>query len=103
MSAWKSLYAWWLLEGNCRVSINAICMFGEDIARSLESILKDENDEGTLSEVMPGMTGRVNAICGRSLVSHFAFWTQRDYLERETDILHQYREIAGAKNACPAL
>jgi len=94
---YKSLSQWRIDEGAYRVSINCICMTGKDTGDVLQYILKSENDEETLSEKLPVATGRINAICGRSLVSHFAFCKQREYLENETDTLDQYRRVAGLK------
>jgi len=92
---YKSFYQWVLNEGAIRVSINCICMTGKDTGDYLEYILNATNDEETISEVLPKSKKRINAICGESLVSHFAFGPQREYLETKTDLLNQYRAIAG--------
>jgi hypothetical protein len=94
---YKSAYQWILNEYAIRVSINCICMLGKDVGDHLELILKTANDEETLSETLPGKIGRFNGICGKSLISHFAFNKQREYLETNTDLLDKYRALAGLK------
>jgi len=91
---YKSFYQWILSEGAIRVSINCICMTGKDTGDWLVHILNAKDDEGIISEVLPIEMQRINAICGGALVSHFAFGTQREYLEK-TDLLDQYRALIG--------
>lgn len=92
---YKSFTQWLLNEVCIRVSINCICMTGLDTGAMLETMLKSANDEGDISEVLPKKLGRINAICGKSLIAHFAFCKQREYLETQTDILNRYRALVG--------
>lgn len=79
-----------------RFSIGCFAFLGSEFAEFAGQVGEDE--EQWLSQVKPGAIGRANAICGESLVSHFAFYTQRDHLET-TDILEQYRQISMVE--CP--
>jgi hypothetical protein len=92
-----------LWEKNIRFSINCLCMAGPDIRLMLPVFDEDRrvrnvlsaDDERLMTEVMPGLFGRENAICGRSLVAHFSFGAQQEYLLRTTDVLDRYRGLAG--------
>jgi hypothetical protein len=94
---------WLLWERNIRFSINCLCMTGSDIKQMLPTFERDRearkvlsaDDESLMTEAIPGLLGRDNAICGRSLVAHFAFGVQHDYLANTTDVLDQYRALAG--------
>jgi hypothetical protein len=101
---YTSFDQWLFFEGNIRFSINCLCMPGPDIVKYvLPAFDADQrarnaqsaDDEHILSEVLPGITGRLNVIYGRALVSHFAFGTQRDYLEQRTEVLDKYRSLIG--------
>ena len=70
-----------------RVSINCFTWFGSEMALINGDV---GDDEDFLSYTRPKETGRYNIISGSSIVSHFSFNTQRDYLER-TDILDRYK------------
>lgn len=39
-----------------------------------------------------------NVIYGQALIAHFAFHTQRDYLEKETNLLNTYRDLSRQVN-----
>jgi len=43
--------------------------------------------------VTPAGRARYLEVNGSALCVHFAFHTQRDFLERETDVLQRYREL----------
>lgn len=51
------------------------------------------DDEYWHTVLRPQETGQSNMITGNSLISHFTFYPQRDYI-LNTDILDQYRSIA---------
>ena len=94
---------WLLNEGNIRFSINCLCMTGTDI-KGMQPLMDEDrrarnvlsaDDESIMSEHLPGRTGRINAICGTSLVAHFAFGVQHSYLTETHNILDRYRQLAG--------
>jgi hypothetical protein len=94
---------WRLQEGNIRFSINCLCMTGPDIQGMLPvfNAEREKNntlsadDESVMSEQLPGLTGRINAICGTSLVCHYAFGVQHAYLSETHNILDRYRSLIG--------
>lgn len=75
-----------------RMSINCIAWLGEEFAKFGGKVGPDE--EEWLSVVRPTQIGGHNLIFGDAIVSHFAFYTQREYLDR-TDLLELYRMAAG--------
>jgi hypothetical protein len=84
-------YPLWMLWERPRFSINAICWSGEDLAAVGGAIDKAEEDDITVG--LPHRLNRYNAICGRALVAHFAFWSQREYLDRGS-LLEEYKRLA---------
>jgi hypothetical protein len=56
----------------------------------------DWNEEMAISSDIPRQLGRPNIIYGDVLIVHFAFHTQRGYLET-TDILESYKKILTSK------
>ena len=87
----------WLLHGYEKISINCLCWFGSDFAAFEGKVGSDE--ETWLTQVHPKVLGRPNVIHGQALVAHFAFHTQRSYLEKETDLLQTYRQLSRQINA----
>jgi len=73
-----------------RLSINAILWFGRDL-KAIGGIVPGD-DEDFLSVLYPAKIGRSNCVNGDAVVSHFAFFTQREYLDRQ-HILERYGEI----------
>lgn len=103
----SSLHDWfirqWLLTGkyadlHCgkfeigmtRFSINAILWFGSQM-KAFGGIIPDNpgDDEEFLSCIYPASTGKCNCVNGDAIVSHFAFFTQRRQLDRES-VLERY-------------
>lgn len=74
-----------------RISINAICWFGKDLAEIDGNV--DTNEEEFLSTNYPKKIKRINCIYGDALCVHFSFYTQREHLDK-TDILEQYKKIS---------
>ena len=87
----KYKFPYWIMWEKARFSINCICFTGEDMARIYDKIVDDE--EQNLTVTIPKKENRYVAICGEALVSHFAFYTQRNHLD-STDILQQYEVLA---------
>jgi hypothetical protein len=81
-----------------RCSINCICWWGRDW-EAIHRELPDDEEVG-MACVMPQRLGRLNCIAGQSLVSHFAFHSQRGELERERpDLLEKYALLASGSDA----
>jgi hypothetical protein len=70
-----------------RFSINSILWFGEDMKRFGGIVPGD--DEEFLSCIYPAKVGKSNAWNGDAIIAHFAFFTQREELDRQ-GILEQY-------------
>lgn len=74
----------------CRFSINAILWFGREMKKFNGVVPGD--DEEWLSSIKPTELGVANCFNGDALVAHFAFFTQREILDKRT-ILQQYGAI----------
>lgn len=89
--------------GMCRFSINCILWFGEDLAR-INGIVPGD-DEEFMSCIYPTKLGRANAWNGDAIMGHFAFFTQREeldkmhILERYGDYLHKEWEKDNSMHA----
>lgn len=70
-----------------RFSINSILWFGDEM-KKFEGIVPGD-DEEFLSCIYPTMRGMSNAWNGDTLIAHFAFFTQREQLDRQ-GILKRY-------------
>lgn len=88
----KYKFSQWVLNAYERVSINAISWLGEEFAKFNGKVGGDE--EQWLSVEKPTLLKKYNTIYGGALCSHFAFFTQRQYLDSTTDILEQYKNFA---------
>ena len=71
----------------CRFSINSILWFGKDMAKIGGIVLGD--DEESLSCIIPTQLGMANCWNGDVILSHFAFFTQREQLD-SCEILNKY-------------
>ncbi len=83
----------WIALNYERIPINCICWLGSEFAPFNGMVGVDE--EEWLTRVKPQQLGRPNAICGQALVSHFAYYTQREWLEANTNLLARYRVLSG--------
>jgi len=68
------------INGVRRMSINVISWFGNDL-RQVPEIDGAVDEEPFLTCVLPRRLGRPNAACPDALFAHYAFFTQRPYLE----------------------
>lgn len=84
----------WIAWENERISTHCICWTGRDFAEFGGQV--DPEDEYWLTQVRPAQTQRPIAICGTALVSHFAYGTQRVWLEENTELLARYQHLADA-------
>lgn len=78
-----------------RVSINCISWFGSEFAK-FGGVVPHEEEE-YLSAMKPVQDDLINCIYTGKAVAHFAFYSQREYLEGETDVLGRYRALAAQK------
>jgi hypothetical protein len=81
----------WELNIYERFSINCFAFFGRDFAQFGGVV--NPNEECWLTMDKPRELGRPNLICGDAIVSHFAYYTQREHLEK-TDLLSRYKELS---------
>ena len=87
---WDSLHLGKKEMGMTRFSNNAVLWFGKEMARFSGNVPGD--DEEFLSCTYPTMSGMSNAWNGDAIVAHFAFFPQREKLDR-AGILDQYGKI----------
>jgi hypothetical protein len=83
------------IDGVRRFSINVISWLGEDLQSLPEINLDKVDEEPFLTEVLPARLGRPNAACSEALFAHFAFYTQRPFLEGTwPELVKHYQTIA---------
>ncbi len=81
----------WEMPRPERFSINFCAWFGSDFGLFGGQVEGD--DEEFLACEVPRRLARTNAVCGRSLVSHFAFCPQCEALEK-SGLLEQYHQLS---------
>ncbi len=96
LEKWTKSFNLWICNHYERVSINCLCWFGNDM-KLIDQVGIDE--EQFLSVDICRRLGRFNAIVGSPVCAHFAFFTQRPYIEGNTNILEQYNVLSKALNA----
>lgn len=84
---YKDLYVGKHPMGMTRFSINCVLWFGSEMAK-FEGVIPGD-DEEFLSCIKPTQLGKCNCFNGDALISHFAFGTQREGLDK-MDILNRY-------------
>ena len=89
-SKWDELHIGKKEMGMTRFSINSILWFGDEMRRFKGLVPGD--DEEFLSCIYPTKNGMSNAWNGDAIVSHFAFFTQREQLDKQR-ILERYGDI----------
>jgi hypothetical protein len=87
---WSELHSGRKLMGMTRFSINSILWFGDEMAKFSGIVPGD--DEEFMSCIYPTKRGMANAWNGDAIVAHFAFFTQREQLDKE-NILDKYGQI----------
>lgn len=87
---WEELHVGKKQMGMTRFSINAILWFGDEMAKFAGIVPGD--DEEFMSCIYPTQQGMANAWNGDAIVGHFAFFTQREQLDKE-HILEEYGKI----------
>ena len=86
---WRQLYVGKKEMGMTRFSINAVLWFGDEMKKFAGAVTGD--DEEFMSCIYPTQQGMSNAWNGDAIVAHFAFFTQREQLDR-WHILDKYGE-----------
>lgn len=87
-------------DGRRRFSINAICWNGSDMAALPERDRGDVDEEPFLTVDVPNRLDRPNVICPRAIFGHFAFYTQRPFIEAmDPGILRRYGLLSGTPDA----
>lgn len=76
--------------GCIRPSINAICFFGKDFKNLKVKNYRLDDEEFLTNEVFN--CGRKSVVQGNVIVAHYAFYTQRQYLNTK-NILEKYESI----------
>ena len=92
LEKWKSSFDTHTPINYTRVSINCVSWFGKDIANIYNEILGDE--EQNISVEIPKKYNKPCLIVNYPICAHFAFCTQRPYLENNTNILSEYKKQA---------
>ncbi len=87
---WRKLYVGKKEMGMTRFSINAILWFGDEMKKFTGIVPGD--DEEFMSCIYPTQQGMSNAWNGDAIVAHFAFFTQREQLDK-WHILERYEKI----------
>lgn len=90
-------FGFYILRNYEQVSINCISWLGEDFAKFGGIVGSDAcnwMEEPWLTTIKPKELQRPNCIWGRSLVSHFAFHTQRAKMEQDTNLLQVYEILS---------
>jgi hypothetical protein len=77
-----------------RLSINAICYFGRDVAPYIDRIGPEE--EEFVSCVLPTMLHKTNVITSDAWCAHFAFYPQREELDK-SGLLEEYVRLLLAR------
>jgi len=81
-------------------SINCICWFGKTLAAYPDLITSDEEVDWSVKGSVK--TGLANCFATDAIVAHYAFYSQRSYLER-SNILERYARLVGEQPAAKSL
>ena len=91
----------WVLKDYEGFSINFMSWFGKEfkmfngeVGGFVKKLNKELEEEPWLTGYKPKQIKKLNCICGDSIVSHFAFYTQRDTIESTTNLLEQYKKLS---------
>lgn len=90
LDLWRSSFRQWALINYENTSINSICWFGT----SMKYIQVGSPEEPFLARFVPSTIKVPHIIVNEPICAHFAFFTQREHLEKNTIILQKYIELA---------
>ena len=82
-----------VLENSEPVSINCCCWLGEDLKKVVKKYGDVIDDEPWFCLFTPTKLERKNVIYGKTLVSHYAFYKQRNAGLDKTDISEKYYKL----------
>ncbi len=82
----------WELWDYERFSINVMSWLGKDFAKFGGKV--DQDEEPWLTHTLTKDNERIACINGEALFVHFAFYTQREFLEKNTDLLKEYYDAS---------
>jgi hypothetical protein len=82
----------WNLFHYERMSVNAVSWLGEEFAKFVGDVQKDE--EEFISCIRPREVQKKNIIFGGFVCVHYAFYTQRPHLDKTPSILKSYAKLA---------
>lgn len=94
---WKSSFnVWRLYPPNERVSVNCLSWNGKSFHDLGDFIHREDHidEEQWLSVEAPKQVNSYNLIFSGAIASHYAFCTQRELLDSNTDILKKYQELS---------
>jgi hypothetical protein len=77
-----------------RFSINCISWFGRDLALVGGEVQVEEEED--LAAAIPARLRRSNCFCTDTIAAHFAFWTQRHWLDK-SGVLEEYDRALEAR------
>lgn len=83
-----------------RFSINCISWFGRDLAPFGGEVQVEEEED--MATAIPARLQRANCFCTDTIVAHFAFWTQRHWIDN-SGILAEYAKALEAPPELAAL
>lgn len=82
-----------ILENAEPISINACSWIGEELKQYVKEYGDIYHDENYLSIYLPIWSGKNNEIYSKSVVSHYAYYRQRELGLDNTDILDRYQSM----------
>lgn len=82
-----------ILEYSEPVSINCCCWIGGNLKKVIEKIGDISGDEPWLTLFAPTKINKSNIIYGKTIVSHYAFYKQRELGLDKTDISEKYYKL----------
>lgn len=95
LELWRKSFNVWSLDCFERVSINCLAWFGSAMKNDIVNI--DPNEETWIACDIPKKFNIYNMIVNGPVCAHYAFYTQRDHIDKNTNILSRYKAIADKK------
>jgi hypothetical protein len=91
ITKWRKSFSRWITFCHERISINSFAYFGSVMAQ----VTVGHDEEQYLSCDYPREHKIYNLVVGSPICVHYAFYTQRSYLNESPSILDAYRTLAG--------
>lgn len=83
----------YVIDPPIQFSVSCFAVSGAEYARH-KGVIPYHEEEHWLTQHEPGKTKRLNVVAGNAHVSHFSFFTQREWLLKKTDYLERYEALA---------